>query len=864
MQGARHYNKGARHNFICGRKKGMKDWILEVAKEKFLFFDGGCGTILQAAGLQAGEYPETWNRKRPEVITKLHYDYLMAGANILKTNTFGANCLKFPEGAGEDSLEEVIRLAVKNARDAIAMARETAEKEGIDIGEDHFVALDMGPLGKLLKPLGDLDFEEAVEIFKKTVKIGAEQGVDLILIETMNDIYEAKAAILAAKENSDLPVFLTTAYDESGKLLTGADPKTVVAVAEGLGVDALGVNCSLGPKQMMGIVETLTRYASVPVIVNPNAGIPRTENGKTVFDVTPADFKEAMTEIASLGARIMGGCCGTTPEHIGEMVKAVKGLTPKPLTYKEDTLIASYTHAVEFGKRPVLIGERINPTGKSKFKQALRDHNMDYILQEGLTQQEKKADVLDVNVGLPEIDEVAMMEEVVMELQAVTDLPLQIDTTNIEAMEKALRRYNGKAMINSVNGKKEIMEAVFPLAKKYGGLVVALTLDENGIPATAKGRMEIVEKIYKTAETYGVAKKDIIIDPLAMSISAEADSAKVTLESLRLIRDCYQGKSSLGVSNISFGLPRREFVNATFFALAMENGLNAAIMNPSSVEMMKAYHTFLALSAIDENCSEYISYVTALPEMTEKAPGSGGIGSVGSSAATGDGSAAGNVDGGAGKNASGAAGGANSPLKEAIMKGLKERAGLLTKEALQTKEAMEIIDGELIPALDEVGKGFENKTVFLPQLLMSAEAAGCAFDVIKEKMASGGNDREKKGKIVIATVKGDIHDIGKNIVKVLLENYGYDVIDLGKDVTPERIVETVKAENVPLVGLSALMTTTVPAMEETIKMLRAAGLPCKVVVGGAVLTQEYADMIGADKYAKDAMGAIRYAEEVFG
>lgn len=827
----------------------MKDRILEVAKDKFLFFDGGCGTILQAAGLQAGEYPETWNRKRPEVITKLHYDYLMAGANILKTNTFGANCLKFAEGEGEDSLSEVIHLAVKNAREAIAQAREDAQKEGKDIGEDHFVALDIGPLGKLLKPLGDLDFEEAVNIFKKTVEIGVEEGVDLILIETMNDIYEAKAAILAAKESSDLPVFLTTAYDESGKLLTGADPKTVVAVAEGLGVDALGVNCSLGPKQMMGIVKTLTRYASVPVIVNPNAGIPRTENGKTVFDVTPEDFKEAMTEIAALGARIMGGCCGTTPEHIGKMVAAVKDLTPVPLTQKEDTLIASYTHAVEFGKRPILIGERINPTGKSKFKQALRDHNIDYILQEGITQQEKKADVLDVNVGLPEIDEVAMMEEVVTELQAVTDLPLQIDTTNPKAMEKALRRYNGKAMINSVNGKEEIMEEVFPLAKKYGGLVVALTLDESGIPATAEGRMAIVEKIYRNAEKYGIAKKDIIIDPLAMSISAEADSANVTLESLRLIRDRYNGKSSLGVSNISFGLPKRDFVNAAFFAMAMENGLNAAIMNPNSMEMMKSYRSFCALKGIDENCSEYISYVTSLPEMTEKAPGSGVGGSV-----------AGDVTG----VVDGAAGGVNSPLKEAIMKGLKERAALLTREALQTRDAMEIIDGELIPALDEVGKGFENKTVFLPQLLMSAEAAGCAFDVIKEKMASGGNDREKKGRIVIATVKGDIHDIGKNIVKVLLENYGYDVIDLGKDVTPERIVETVKAENVPLVGLSALMTTTVPAMEETIKMLRAAGLSCKVVVGGAVLTQEYADMIGADKYAKDAMGAVRYAEEVFG
>lgn len=826
--------------------------VISKAKEGFLFFDGGCGTILQEKGLKAGELPETWNILHPDIIGGLHYEYLLAGANILKTNTFGANCLKFSDKEGAYTLDSLVSAAVKIAKDAIKAVESGTDLQGqpvsketlANVSEGHYVALDIGSLGKLLKPLGDLAFEDAVSIFKETIKAGVKEGVDLILIETMNDIYEAKAAILAAKETCDLPVFLTTAYDGSGKLLTGADPKTVVAVAEGLGIDAVGVNCSLGPEQMMGIVEELTRYASVPVIVNPNAGLPRTENGKTVFDVDPKQFTAAMEKIADMGARIMGGCCGTTPAHIGMMSAAVKKMSPKPLTEKNHTLITSYTHAVEFSSRPILIGERINPTGKSKFKQALRDHNMDYILQEGLVQQEKKADVLDVNVGLPEIDEVAMMEEVVCELQAVTDLPLQIDTTNPEAMERALRVYNGKAMINSVNGKKEIMDTVFPLAKKYGGLVVALTLDENGIPSTAQGRMEIVEKIYKTAEEYGIAKKDIIIDPLAMSISAEADSAKVTLESLRLIRDRYQGKSSLGVSNISFGLPKREFVNATFFALAMENGLNAAIMNPNSVEMMKAYHTFLALSAIDENCSEYISYVTSLPEMMESVPAS--------------------KENAASKVANAPTGGNNSPLKDAIIKGLKERASLLTKEELQTKGAMEIIDGELIPALDEVGKGFENKTVFLPQLLMSAEAAGCAFDVIKEKMASGGNEREKKGKVVIATVKGDIHDIGKNIVKVLLENYGYDVIDLGKDVAPERIVETVEKEQVALVGLSALMTTTVPAMEETIKMLRDAGLGCKVVVGGAVLTQEYADMIGADKYAKDAMGAVRYAEEVFG
>lgn len=819
--------------------------IVEKMKEGFVFFDGGCGTLLQAAGLKAGELPETWNITHADEIRKIHYDYLMAGSNILKTNTFGANALKFSDD-GEYSLKNVVERAIDNAREAVATAE--AEKSPVTGGfaaKEHYIALDIGPLGKLLKPLGDLDFEDAVELFRKTIAIGAAYGVDLILIETMNDIYEAKAAVLAAKETCELPVFLTTAYDASGKLLTGADAKAVVAVAEGLGVDALGINCSLGPEQMIGIVEELAEYASVPMIVNPNAGIPRTENGKTVYDVTPDKFRDAMVKIAGLGGRILGGCCGTTPQHISSMIAAVKEMTPLPLTWKEHTLIASYTHAVEFSGKPILIGERINPTGKSKFKQALRDHNMDYILQEGLTQQEKKADVLDVNVGLPEIDEAAMMTEVVMELQGVTDLPLQIDTTDSKAMEQALRRYNGKAMVNSVNGKEEVMREVFPLVRKYGGLVVALTIDEDGIPETAEGRLAIVDKIYKKAAEYGIAKKDIIIDPLAMSVSADKESAKVTLDSLKGIKERYQGRTSLGVSNISFGLPNRDFINASFFTMAMQNGLDAAIMNPNSGEMMKAYHTFCALQGYDENFTDYIEYASNLPVVTVgNATGGAGMGTV-------------TADGKADSDA------AKDPLIEAIVKGLKERAAHLTGEYLQTMESIEIIDGKLIPALDIVGKGFEEKRVFLPQLLMSAEAAKSAFDVIKEAMQSKGAAEEKKGRIVLATVKGDIHDIGKNIVKVLLENYGYDVIDLGKDVPPELVVKTAKEERIRLVGLSALMTTTVPAMEETIKMLHAEGVNCKVLVGGAVLTQEYADMIHADKYAKDAMESVRYAEEVF-
>lgn len=807
--------------------------VIETIKSGFTFFEGGCGTILQAQGLKAGELPETWNILHPDIMEKLHYDYCMSGANIHKINTFGAYSTKFSD-EGDFSLDAVISGAVKNARNAIKRAKKDGNSEA------HFVAYDLGPLGKLLKPLGDLSFDDAVNIFKKSIEIGVRAGVDLILIETMNDIYEAKAAIIAAKETTELPIILTCAFDKSAKLLTGADPKTVVAVAEGLGVSAVGVNCSVGPDDLTDVVKELCEYASVPVVCCPNAGIPRSENGKTVFDVGPDDFAVSMLNLAKLGVRVLGGCCGTTPDHIRATKAMVKDIMPIPLSDKNHTLITSYTHAVIFDKTPILIGERINPTGKSKFKQALRDHNIDYILNEGLTQQDKGADVLDVNVGLPEIDEPKLMSEVVYELQAVTDLPLQIDTTNVEAMENALRHYNGKAMINSVNGKAEVMDEVFPLVKKYGGLCVALTIDEEGIPETAEGRLKIVDKIYKKAAEYGIKAKDIIIDPLAMSISADPLSAMVTLDSLRLIKERYNGKTSLGVSNISFGLPRREFVNSSFFTLAMMNGLNAAIMNPSSVDMMTAYHSFCALYAYDANCQKYIEYASALPTVS----------TVAGPATTQ------NTEGKTQEKVS-------DQLIEAVVKGLKERSALITKEYLANQAPINIIDGYLIPALDIVGKGFEQKTVFLPQLLMAADAAKSAFEVIADKIKSDGTKVESKGDIVLATVKGDIHDIGKNIVKVLLENYGYTVYDLGKDVAPELIVSTVKEHNIKLVGLSALMTTTVPAMEETINQLRKEGLDTKVVVGGAVLTKEYADMIGADKYAKDAMETVRYAGEVF-
>lgn len=788
--------------------------IREHMKNEILYFDGGTGTMLQDMGLRPGELPETWNLSHPDCITALHRSYIEAGANIIKTNTFGANRLKF------DNLDAIISAAVQNARKA-------AE------GNDVFIALDIGPIGKLLKPLGDLDFETAIDIFAETIKIGVKAGIDLILIETMNDAYETKAAVLAAKENADAPIFVTTVYDENAKLMTGANPQAMVALLEGLGVDAIGMNCSLGPQQMKPIVPLLFESASVPIIVNPNAGLPRTENGKTVYDVTAEEFADIMVEIVQSGARIIGGCCGTTPEFIRQTIAKTKNLTPLPMTFKNTTLVSSYTHAVEIGNAPILIGERINPTGKKKFKEALRQNDMDYILNEGLAQQDKGVQILDVNVGLPEIDEVAMIQSAVYDLQSVIDLPLQIDTVDITAMEKAMRIYNGKPLVNSVNGKAHNMAEVFPLIAKYGGTVIALTIDEAGIPNTVEGRIAIAKRIVETAQTYGIDKKDIIVDPLAMTISSDTNSANITLETVKQLH-AMGLKTSLGVSNISFGLPNREFVTSTFFAMALQNGLDCAIMNPYSQEMMKVYYCFNALTNRDENCCRYIDFCSTVVTQTVTAAANGST-----------------------KNDTDDA----EPLKKAIIKGLKEQAAAITAEMLKTTAPLDLINTQIIPALDVVGKGFEEKTVFLPQLLMSAEASKASFDVVKASMPN--KEGSSKGRIILATVKGDIHDIGKNIVKVLLQNYGFDVIDLGKDVPPELVCETAVREGITLVGLSALMTTTVPSMEETIKQLRIVKPDCKVVVGGAVLTQEYADMIGADCYAKDAMETVRYAENYF-
>ena len=801
----------------------------EYLQQNIVILDGGMGTLLQERGLQPGEQPERWNLSHPEDITAIHKAYFDNGSNVVNTNTFGANLLHYDEA----ELTEVIRAAVANAQQARELSNTPQEK---------YIALDIGPTGRLLKPLGDLDFEEAVAVFAKTVQIGADCGVDLVMIETMNDSYETKAALLAVKENCDLPVIVSNAYTDKGKLMTGASPAAMTAMLESMGADAFGVNCSFGPDKLQPIVEEYLRCASIPVILKANAGMPTNVNGKTLYNILPPSFADITARMVQKGVRVVGGCCGTTPDYIGELCDKIdeyrlrlprdKSLTIA-IDKKNTTVISSYTDAVTFSDDPVLIGERINPTGKKRLKEALRNNELDYILSEGLKQQSAGAQVLDVNVGLPEIDEPAMLTKVVYELQAIIDLPLQIDTSDPVAMEQALRIYNGKPLLNSVNGKQESMDAIFPLMKKYGGTAIALTLDENGIPDTVEGRVAIAKRIIDTAASYGIDKKDLIFDTLAMAVSADNNAAKVTLGSLNIIRHELGAHTSLGVSNISFGLPQRDIVNAAFFALALENGLSAAIMNPFSAEMMKTFYAYRVLKGLDENCTDYIAFADTVQNniiIGEKAAGS-------------------KVD-------------EQLSLHSAVTKGLKEPAAKLCKELLQTVDPLTIVNEHIIPALDEVGREYEQGRVYLPGLLMSAEAAKYAFEEIKATMSDSGG--KTKCAFVIATVHGDIHDIGKNIVKLLLENYGFAVSDLGKDVAPEVIVEETVRLHAPLVGLSALMTTTVPAMEETIRQLRIAAPWAKIVVGGAVMTKEYADSIGADQYAKDAMDTVRYAETVNG
>lgn len=760
------------------------------------YFDGGMGSMLN---LRPGELPEKLNISDPDRVYRVHKAYADAGADIITANTFGANRLKY------DNCDELVKAGV-------ALAKKTGKK----------VALDLGPTGKLLKPMGDLDFEECVSIYADVVNAGKDDA-DIVLIETMGDTYEIKAAMLAAKENCDLPIFVSMIFDEKGRLLTGADVKTACAVVEGLGADVIGFNCGLGPKQMIPLVEELEKYTSTPIMVNPNAGLPESVNGETVYNVDPDEFSDLMAQIADLGVSYLGGCCGTTPAHIKALIEKTQNIPDVPPSKKNFTFVTSYSQSVELGEKSAVIGERINPTGKKLLKQALRDRDMDYILREGISQKDCGAHILDVNVGLPEIDEVEMLKSAVYELQSVLPTPLQLDSSDAVAMEQALRIYNGKPLINSTNGKEKSMHEIFPLAKKYGGVVVCLCLDENGIPETADGRIKVAKKIINTAAEYGIDKKDLIVDALAMTISTDTKNAIETLKAVDYIKHTLGVNTVLGVSNISFGLPNREAVNTAFYTLCLKAGLSAGIINPKSQSMMNAYYSYNALAGLDENCTEYIESAVVIDAVADAS---------------------------------------NITLLDAIVKGMKEESAKCAKELLKTQNSLDIINEYIIPALDKVGDGFEKNKIFLPQLLMSADSAKAAFDEIKAHMIVNGNSQVKGEKIIIATVEGDIHDIGKNIVKVLLANYGFDVVDLGKDVKCETVLDETIKNDAKLVGLSALMTTTVPNMEKTIKLIHE-NTDAKVFVGGAVLTKDYAKMINADWYAKDAMESVRIAQEFF-
>jgi len=788
--------------------------ILGEFGKRILIFDGGMGTMLQARGLKAGEIPELWSIHHPADVQAIHAAYLAAGADIVTSNTFGANPEKLK--ACGHSTEEIVTASVRAAKEAVARS-----------GKQAYVALDVGPTGKLLKPLGELSLDDACALFAETIRAGAKAGADLILIETMSDTYEVKAAVLAAKENSDLPVIASMTFDADGRLLTGGDVGAACALLEGLGVDAIGMNCGLGPKQMAVLAKEMRAATELPILVQPNAGLPEQRDGRTVFPVEPEEFSQDMLAIYREGVWMLGGCCGTTPAHIEAVAKKCAHLAPAPLPVHEHTVASSYGRALHFEKGAVMVGERINAHGAARFKQAMREHDMDFLLHAALEQQENGAEALDVNTGLPEIDEAAFLTETIERIQAVCDLPLQIDTSDPIALERAARAYNGKPLVNSVNGKEESMHSVFPIVKKYGGVVLALPLDEAGIPETADGRLAVAKKILSVAESYGIKKRDIMLDGLAMTISAGKHSAFVALETIKRAKEELGINTALGVSNISFGLPARENINAAFLTMAIQCGLSGAIINPNLDSMKSAFYSSRALCAQDENCVEYIGRYSGQQAAAKSASN------------------------------------AQLSLREAVVRGMKDSARAAAEQELLSRSALSVIDEILVPALNEVGEGFEQKRLFLPQLLMSAEAAESAFMAIREHMAKTGEKEVKKGKIVLATVKGDIHDIGKNIVKALLQNYGYDVIDLGRDVPPEAVLEAVRKDNVPLVGLSALMTTTVVSMEETIKLLHREAPDCRIMVGGAVLTERYAESIGADRYSKDAMGSVHYAEELF-
>lgn len=764
----------------------IKDYI----KENVLIFDGAMGTMLQKLGLKISDLPEELNILEPEKIINIHRKYIEAGAKVITTNTFGANEIKLKQS--KFSLESIIDKAIDNVKKA-------GKKEEI------LIALDIGPIGQLLEPMGTLRFEEAYEIFKRQIVQGQKSGADIILIETMTDLYEAKAAILAAKENTNLPVFCTMTFEKNKRTFTGCTPLSMVLTLKGLGVDALGVNCSLGPNELGDIVDEIIKYSSIPIMVQPNAGLPTVKEGKTIYNIKPKEFAAFQRSIVEKGVRIVGGCCGTTDEFIREIVYSLKDVKIKKLKENNICGVCSSTKAVLIDGVKI-IGERINPTGKKLFKEALRNNDIDYILKEAISQVESGADILDVNVGLPEINEEETMKKVIKEIQSIIDTPLQIDSNNSKVIEKALRIYNGKAIVNSVNGEEEVLDSVLPLIKKYGAAVVGLTLDDKGIPKKAEERLKVAEKIVNKALKYGIRREDIFIDCLVLTASAQQEDVGETLKAVNLVKEKLNVKTILGVSNISFGLPNRELINKTFLAMSLQSGLDLPILNPNNKEMINIINAFKVLNNQDRGATNYIDIYTNETSNSKEVKIKRD----------------------------------NLTLKEIVIKGIKEEAYSKTKELLKEREELSIINEELIPALDEVGDKYEKGIIFLPQLIQSAETVKKAFTAIKEKLREDNSPKISKGKILMATVKGDIHDIGKNIVKVILENYGFDIIDLGKDVEAEKIVEEVKKNNIKLVGLSALMTTTVNSMKDTIKILKESGMDCKVFVGGAVLNEEYA------------------------
>ncbi len=774
----------------------------------FIMLDGAMGTMLQAKGLKAGEMPELLSLTHADKIVQVHREYIQAGAQVVYTNTFGANRYKL--SGHQASVQQVIGAAMKNARRACE-------------GTNTLVALDIGPVGQLLEPNGALAFEQAYEIFKEQVLAG--QGADLIVLETMTDLYELKAALLAAKENSALPVMCMMTFEQNMRTFTGCSVPAMALTLSGLGADAIGVNCSLGPDELYPVIGELTKWTKLPIAVKPNAGLPDPVTNQ--YNVTPQDFAESVSRLLPLGVQIVGGCCGTTPEYMRQVKKELCSHTPVKRQVQVPHAVCSAVKTVRTDS-PRIVGERINPTGKRRFKEALKNNDLDYILAQAIEQVRAGAEILDVNVGLPEVDEKNMMVKAVKALQSVTDAPLQIDSTDPQVLQAALRVYNGKPVVNSVNGEEKSLCTVLPLVKKYGAAVIGLTLDENGIPKTAQERFAIAKRIVDRACALGIEKGDIFIDCLTLTASAEQEGAMQTLLALRRVKEELGVKTALGVSNISFGLPNRELVNATFLAMALQNGLDLPIINPNAAAMTGAVRAYRLLANIDKNAAAFIAAYNEGNER-RKTEGSGEI-----------------------------------DLPYAIENGLKSDCARLTQKLLETTAAMDIVNGILIPALDKTGVQFEQGKIFLPQLIQSATAAQSCFEVIKKKLADDKNAPVSKGKIVLATVKGDIHDIGKNIVKVLLENYGYTVLDLGKDVSPQAVLDAVRANKVRLVGLSALMTTTLCAMEDTIALLKKSGCSCKIMVGGAVLTAEYAQKIGADYYCRDAKESVDTARLVLG